>query len=85
MSQAVDARFVGVGRTGLCCRQVVERMKLARAFLLDFQEKQARYAKEILRRFAYFLAFGNSLRDAVDGFVRVIFREWTAEPLKEPD
>ena len=60
-------------------------MKLARAFLLDFQEKQARYAKEILRRFAYLLAFGNSFRDPVDGFVRVIFRKRAAAPLKEPD
>src|SRR6266480_2804119 len=85
MSQAVEAGFVRAVRTDFRLGQVVERMKLARALFLYFQEEQSRYAEEILCRFAHILSFENSSRDPVDGFVRVIFRKRAAPPLEEPD
>src|SRR6266511_1522135 len=84
MSQAIKALPAGVRRTACCLWQVVERMKLTRALFLDFEVKQSRHPEKVLREIAYILALGNSFRDPVDGFVRVIFRERTPAPLKEP-
>src|SRR4051812_28661882 len=69
-----------VGMVSLC--ETIERPTFAGPLFLYFEENESRHAEAILRELAYLLSLRNSFRDAVDGFIRVVFGKRAAAPLE---
>ena len=64
-------------------RRTVERRPLPRLPFANFKHNEPGDAEEILCHVAHVFAFFNPARDAIDGFVGVIFGKRTAAPFEE--
>ena len=64
-------------------RQFVHRLLLALAAFDYFENEQTRHAHRVTGRILELFTFGDSLGNAIECFVGVIFGKWAATPFEE--